>query len=154
MRAPGSLLLASVFLLPLTPRSAHSADSCLDTTVRVTWDESLAKTAQGIVTELAIPSGLSLPPDAKGSVLGHIERLGSPSGGLFDATPHDRDGDGHADLLKVGLVNQSIPAGPFVRISFVCEGDEVPSVEKIRCTPDVAAPFGQIDSSCTVTADD
>ena len=143
-----------LLLLFLVPSSTHAAESCLDVVVRVSWDEQVAETVQGVVAKLHLPNGLYLPAAKDGSVLAHVDRISSKSGGLFDVVPHDSNDDGQVDLLNIGLLNQKIPAGPFVRLSFSCREGAQASTDRFECASDVSASFGAIESTCSVEADE
>lgn len=143
-----------LLLLVLWPSNTHADDSCLDVVVRVRWDEQVAETVQGVIAKLEVPKGLYLPTAKDGSVLAQVERISSRSGGLFDVVPHDSDDDGQIDLLNIGLLNQKIPAGPFVRLSFSCREGARASTDRFECGSDVSASFGAIESTCSVEADE
>ena len=84
-------------------------------------------------------------------VLARVENLTGATAGLFSAG--DQDADPNNATIAVGLVSisQPVPAGPYARVTFDCNGGAAPRVADFRCMSDVSSILGNtIESTCTL----
>jgi len=134
-------------------RSVSAGEAGVDVVVRVSWNRERAERVSGVVTRVQYPKSLALETDPRdGSAKGHVERLTTSSGGLFDALVKDTDGDGAPDLLSVGLITPGIEPGDFVRIHFArSPGAASPDGATFGCVADVADGSGAVPATCSAT---
>jgi hypothetical protein len=134
---------------------AGAADACrfAIATASVTWPTSEAATAKGVVVRIAYPRSVEVPvAEGSKSPAARVEKRTAASGGLFDSVRRDADGDGHGDLVNVGLVTSDIAPGEFVRVRFDCApGTPRPQASDFSCSADVAGGAGPIEASCAIT---
>jgi hypothetical protein len=119
-------------------------------TVSTAW--SGGEAAKGVVVRVSYPSSVEVPvPDGSPSPAARVENRTGVSGGLFDSVRRDADGDGHGDLVNVGLIASEIEPGEFARVRFDCSpGAAPPRAGDFSCTSEVAGAGGAIASSCAV----
>lgn len=145
--------------LPVAGAHAAASDPKVGCTrvnaaVSVEWDADRAERVSGVVARIRFPNSLDVPtdPTKRNSAQQSVELTTGTTGGLFDAVKNPAASEGGTELLSIGLINEGIGPGSFVRIHFDCKpGATQPAANDFSCVADVADEAGNVPAKCVVT---
>ncbi len=124
--------------------------------IAIAYDDVSFPDVTGGTTSVQYPAGLDVPGNQSGTDQSRAMNLTGTSGGFFNISDQDSNGDNVDDQVVVGLVGtQVISPGNFASVTFDCAADAtVPAVGSFTCTPDLATNSGTNVSgaSCNVAA--
>lgn len=115
-----------------TPTPPPAACSRVEVTVSTSYTQT---DVSGVTANVVYPASVAMPGfDNSPEVLARVTNLTGISGGIFNVGDQD-DTPGNT-FVNVGLasISQPIPAGPFARIRFDCNGGAV-SAAQFACAP-------------------
>jgi len=131
---------------PATPTPTAASCGTVTLQVRTTYGTSPPGDVSGVIATVSYPAAASLPgTGGDASVTARVSNVSGLSG-LFQVTDTE-------SALRAALVSisQSIPAGPFVRITFDCAGGSAPPASAFGCALEASTLDGELipGASCT-----